>query len=115
MRAILVCFVFNLCFGLLYLGPAVAFNAYVASCTIFLNASYAILVVILLIRGRKYFCICRLRLFKLAISRLAMNWISVIFVGVTSVVFLIQIVFFAFEISADSSVVLLLPSRFTNI
>jgi hypothetical protein len=44
-----------------------------------------------------------------------MNWISVIIVGVTSVVSLIQIIFFTFEISADISVVLLLPSRFANI
>lgn len=109
MRAVLICF------GLLYLGPTAAFNAYFASCTIFLNVSYAMPVVILLICGRKILLHMPAAPFKLGISGLAMNWISVIFVGVTSVVFLIQIVFFAFEISADSSVVLLLPSRFTNI
>jgi choline transport protein len=38
-RSILACFVFNVCFGLLYLGLSVAFYAYVASCTIFLNIS----------------------------------------------------------------------------
>jgi hypothetical protein len=97
MRAILVCFVFNICFGLLYLGPTVAFNAYVASCTIFLNVSYAMPVVILLIRGRKVLLQMPPAPFKLGISGSALNWISVIFVGVTSVVCLIRIIFFAFE------------------
>ena len=46
------CYVFNLLFGLLYLGPTVAFSAYIASCTIFLNVSYASPVVALLVRGR---------------------------------------------------------------
>jgi len=45
-------YVFNALFGLLYLGPPVAFGAYVSSCTIFLNVSYVFPVVILLIRGR---------------------------------------------------------------
>ncbi|KAI9166310.1 amino acid/polyamine transporter I [Paramyrothecium foliicola] len=43
---------FNVVFGLLYLGPYVAFSAYMSSCTIFLNVSYAMPVVFLLIRGR---------------------------------------------------------------
>ncbi|KAG7432151.1 Choline transport protein [Fusarium oxysporum f. sp. raphani] len=51
-RTITLCFIFNVLFGLLYLGPAVAFSAYIASCTIFLNVSYAGPVVALLIRGR---------------------------------------------------------------
>ncbi|KAF9769347.1 hypothetical protein IL306_013247 [Fusarium sp. DS 682] len=51
-RTIALCFVFNVLFGLLYLGPAVAFSAYIASCTIFLNISYAGPVVALLVRGR---------------------------------------------------------------
>lgn len=51
-RTILFCYVFNVCFGLLYLGPTVAFSAYVASCTIFLDISYAFPIVILLVRGR---------------------------------------------------------------
>lgn len=51
-RTILLCYVFNVCFGLLYLGPSVAFSAYVASCTIFLNISYAFPIIVLLIRGR---------------------------------------------------------------
>jgi choline transport protein len=115
MRAIIVCFVFNLCFGLLYLGLTVAFNAYVASCTIFLNVSYAMPVVILLIRGRKILLHMPGTPFKLGISGSALNWISVIFVGVTSVVGLIRIIVFAIEIPADFSVVLLLPSCFASI
>ncbi|KAF4345217.1 choline transporter [Fusarium beomiforme] len=51
-RTIALCFIFNVLFGLLYLGPAVAFSAYIASCTIFLNISYAGPVVALLVRGR---------------------------------------------------------------
>lgn len=51
-RAILLCYVFNVLFGLLYLGPAVAFSAYVASCTILLYLSYAAPIIIILIRGR---------------------------------------------------------------
>jgi hypothetical protein len=69
----------------------------------------------LLIRGRKILLQMPAAPFKLGISGPAMNWISVIIVGVTSVVSLIQIIFFTFEISADISVVLLLPSRFANI
>ncbi|KAH6894698.1 amino acid/polyamine transporter I [Thelonectria olida] len=52
-RTIMLCYVFNALFGLLYLGPSVAFGAYVASCTIFLNISYASPVVALLVRGRR--------------------------------------------------------------
>ncbi|OAQ65313.1 choline transport protein [Pochonia chlamydosporia 170] len=52
MRTILFCYVFNVCFGLLYLGPTVAFSAYVASCTILLDISYAVPIVVLLVRGR---------------------------------------------------------------
>ncbi|KAI5465059.1 amino acid/polyamine transporter I [Mariannaea sp. PMI_226] len=52
-RTIMFCYIFNILFGLLYLGPSVAFSAYVASCTIFLNISYASPVTALLIRGRK--------------------------------------------------------------
>jgi choline transport protein len=49
---ILACSIFNALFGLLYLGPTVAFTAYMSSCTIFLNVSYAMPVICLLIRGR---------------------------------------------------------------
>lgn len=53
-HAIVLCAVFNLIFGLLYLGPYVAFSAYMASCTIFLNVSYAMPIIVLLIRGRGF-------------------------------------------------------------
>jgi amino acid transporter len=86
-RAIVVQAIFNLCFGLLYLGPDVAFNAYIASCTLFLNLSYAAPVLILLIRGRK-FIIENKPDFSLGqgIVGYVINYTSVIFVGVTSIV-----------------------------
>jgi choline transport protein len=84
-RAILLCFVFNLLFGLLYLGPSVAFNAYVASCTIFLNVSYAMPVVVLLVRGRHVLSRETVA-FSLGKYGYFANYIGVIFVGVTSVV-----------------------------
>lgn len=88
-RTIMLSFVFNTFFGLLYLGPTVAFNAFIASCTIFLNASYAFPLLVIIIRGRK-------TLTKFQTSEtpwrlgerrgLILNWISVLYVGVTSVV-----------------------------
>jgi len=103
-RAILAAAVFNLLFGVLYLGkpprpmaqvcsvltistgPTVAFNAYIASCTIFLNCSYAAPILILLIRGRRMVS-CRSRDFSLGhTTGLLFNYVSVVFVGVTSVV-----------------------------
>ena len=51
-NTILACSIFNALFGLLYLGPYVAFSAYMSSCTIFLNVSYAMPIIALLIRGR---------------------------------------------------------------
>ena len=51
-RTIVLTWVFNAIFGLLYLGPTVAFNAFISSCTILLNLSYAIPVLTLLVRGR---------------------------------------------------------------
>ncbi|KAF2114462.1 choline transport protein [Lophiotrema nucula] len=87
--AILLVFGFNLCFGLLYLGPSVAFNAYVASCTIFLNLSCALPVVVLLIRGRAE--LLRHQTpetpFKLGRYGYLCNVIAVVFVGVTTVFF----------------------------
>ncbi|KAM5376442.1 hypothetical protein ACJZ2D_005496 [Fusarium nematophilum] len=87
-RAILVQAVFNLLFGLLYLGPEVAFNAYIASCTLFLNLSYAAPVMILLIRGRG-FLLADPPEFSLGHGLMGyiVNYISVIFVLVTSVFF----------------------------
>ncbi|KAI1380981.1 amino acid transporter [Hypoxylon crocopeplum] len=88
-RTIIFTFVFNVLFGLLYLGPSVAFSAYAASCTIFLNVSYVIPVVVLLLRGRgilkqyqsehTYFALGR--------SGYALNIVASIFVIVTSVFF----------------------------
>ena len=87
-NAILVTAVFNICFGLLYLGPTVAFNAYVASCTIFLNLSYALPVVLLLIRGRKILEPHQPIAFTLGnVWGPIANWVGVLFVGVTTVFF----------------------------
>lgn len=81
-------------FGLLYLGPSVAFSAYAASCTIFLNVSYVIPVIVLLLRGRAvlekhrsqqqqqqqaYFALGN-------VWGYALNGVAVVFVSVTSVV-----------------------------
>ncbi len=85
-NALLLTFIFNACFGLLYLGPSVAFNAYVASCTIFLNVSYALPVVIVIIRGRKILEQEQIP-FSLGKFGRAANYIGVLFVGVTSVFF----------------------------
>ena len=81
--------IFNLIFGLLYLGPAVAFNAYLSSCTILLNLSYALPITVLLLRGRS--TITRFQTdetpFKLGKWGYPCNIISVIFVYVTNVFF----------------------------
>jgi choline transport protein len=78
--------VFNLLFGLLYLGPEVAFNAYIASATLFLNLSYAAPVLILLIRGRQL-VLAEPPEFSLGhMFGYTVNYIAVIFVLVTSVV-----------------------------
>lgn len=74
-------------FGLLYLGPAVAFNAYCASCTIFLNLSYAIPVALLLIRGRQVVSTSRPVFYLGHTTGYIVNWVSVLFVAVTSVFF----------------------------
>lgn len=88
-NTILLTFVFNVLFGLLYLGPTVAFSAYSASCTIFLNVSYAFPVITLLIRGRQALKKHQTEEtpFVLGpISGLCLNWTAAIFVVVTSVV-----------------------------
>ncbi|KAK7419751.1 hypothetical protein QQX98_003123 [Neonectria punicea] len=88
-RTIMLCSIFNVTFGLLYLGPSVAFSAYVASCTIFLNVSYALPVIILLIRDR---AVLREHQsdtshFKLGKWGYALNWVAALFVGITSIFF----------------------------
>ncbi|KAK1982093.1 amino acid permease [Colletotrichum cereale] len=87
-RAIVVQAIFNVLFGLLYLGPDVAINAYIASCTLFLNLSYALPVMILLVRGRQLVT-ANPPVFTLGRGPFgyAVNWISVLFVLVTSVFF----------------------------
>ncbi|TVY39031.1 Choline transport protein [Lachnellula occidentalis] len=85
-RAVAFCFVFNVLFGLLYLGPSVAFSAYVASTTIFLNVSYALPVLILVIRGRDVLS-AEKRAFSLGKYGYFINCVGIIFVGVTSVFF----------------------------
>ena len=74
-------------FGLLYLGPTVAFNAYCASCTIFLNLSYAIPVAVLLIRGRELVRSSHPIFYLGHRKGYVMNWISVLFVFATSIFF----------------------------
>ncbi|KAH9906821.1 choline transport protein [Xylariomycetidae sp. FL2044] len=88
-RAIVLTFVFNMLFGLLYLGPSVAFSAYAASCTIFLNVSYAFPVITLLLRGRGVLKQYQTKdtPFALGRSGLALNLVASIFVVVTSVFF----------------------------
>ena len=81
--------IFNLVFGLLYLGPAVAFTAYVASCTILLNFSYAIPIFIVLLRGRSILTKHQTEEtpFKLGKWGYFLNAVSVVFVFVTNVFF----------------------------
>ncbi|TGJ81469.1 hypothetical protein E0Z10_g7296 [Xylaria hypoxylon] len=88
-RTIMLTFVFNVLFGLLYLGPSVAFGAYVSSTTIFLNVSYVFPVVVLLIRGRGVLKEWQTGQagFALGKSGWIINWVAAIFVIVTSVFF----------------------------
>ncbi|RFU80534.1 choline transport [Trichoderma arundinaceum] len=89
-RTIMFCFVFNILFGLLYLGPVVAFSAYVASCTIFLNVSYAFPIIVLLIRGRKVLDFYQTPKTPFKLGRtfgLIINIVAAIYVVVTSVFF----------------------------
>ena len=89
-RTIVLCYGFNVCFGLLYLGPTVAFSAYVASVTIFLDISYAMPIVVLLIRGRDILNEHRgSQKAGLKMSKklgLAVNGVAVVYLLVTSVV-----------------------------
>ncbi|KAI0156971.1 choline transport protein [Xylariaceae sp. FL1272] len=88
-RTIMLTFVFNVLFGLLYLGPTVAFSAYVSSCTIFLNVSYAFPVIALLVRGRKVLEAFQSEdtFFALGKWGYLLNYVAAIFVVVTSVFF----------------------------
>ncbi|KAI1459182.1 amino acid/polyamine transporter I [Annulohypoxylon moriforme] len=88
-RTIVFTFVFNVLFGLLYLGPSVAFSAYAASTTIFLNVSYVFPVITLLVRGRSILGQFRSErtYFDLGRAGWALNVVAAIFVVVTSVFF----------------------------
>ncbi|KAJ4854698.1 amino acid permease domain-containing protein [Trichoderma breve] len=89
-RTIMFCFVFNILFGLLYLGPVVAFSAYVASCTIFLNMSYSVPILVLLVRGRKVLANYQSAKTPFKMGRvfgLIVNIIAALYVVVTSVFF----------------------------
>jgi amino acid transporter len=88
-RTIMFCFVFNILFGLLYLGPAVAFSAYVASCTIFLNVSYSVPIIVLLIRGRKVLDLYQTPKTHFKLGRVfgyILNVIGALYVVITSIV-----------------------------
>ncbi|KIW46489.1 uncharacterized protein PV06_02158 [Exophiala oligosperma] len=86
-NAILVAATFNLLFGLLYLGPPVAFNAYIASCTIFLNVSYAAPVLVFLVRGRSAVADLTPDFSLGHRYGFVINLIAVVFVFVTSIFF----------------------------
>lgn len=88
-NAILAVALFNVLFGLLYLGPAVAFNAYISSCTIFLNCSYAGPIIILLVRGRGAIMLERPDFPLGRVGGYILNYVSVIYVIVTSAFFLL--------------------------
>lgn len=85
-NAILAVALFNILFGLLYLGPSVAFNAYISSCTIFLNCSYAGPIIILLVRGRNTIMLERPDFPLGRVGGYILNYVSVIYVIVTSAV-----------------------------
>jgi choline transport protein len=85
-NAILAVALFNVLFGLLYLGPAVAFNAYISSCTIFLNCSYAGPIIILLVRGRDTIMLKRPEFPLGRVGGYVLNYVAVIYVVVTSAV-----------------------------
>lgn len=85
-NAILAVALFNVLFGLLYLGPAVAFNAYISSCTIFLNCSYGGPIIISLVRGRNTIVLERPNFPLGRVGGYILNYVSVIYVIVTSAV-----------------------------
>ncbi|KAK1522641.1 choline transport protein [Colletotrichum costaricense] len=88
-NTILMCYGFNILFGTLYLGPTVAFGAYIASCTIFLNVSYAFPIIALLVRGRDILSQHQVpnAPFRLGRCGYGINLIAALFVSVTSIFF----------------------------
>jgi choline transport protein len=72
-----------------HLGPTVAFNAFISSCTILLNMSYAIPILTLLIRGRSVLTQYQTTdtPWKFGEVRgLIINYIAVLYVFITSIV-----------------------------
>lgn len=95
-RTILLTYVFNIAFGLLYLGPTVAFNAFIASCTIFLNLSYAIPILVLIVRGRKVLVRFQTSETPWKLGKYlgpTANWVAVLYVFITSIVSCPEFVF----------------------
>ncbi|KAG4411404.1 hypothetical protein IFR04_015462 [Cadophora malorum] len=83
-RTIIACCIFNLCFGLLYLGPTVAFNAYVSCTTLFLNISYGSPILMLVLSGRRAVS-DQVVDFSLGRMGPVLNLVSVLFIAITSV------------------------------
>ncbi|KAM0716361.1 hypothetical protein Q7P37_007806 [Cladosporium fusiforme] len=88
-NAIIAVMLFNVLFGLLYLGPTVAFNAYISSCTIFLNCSYAGPVIILLLRGRRVLTQEKPDFPLGRVGGYIINSVAVVFIVVTSAFFVL--------------------------
>jgi hypothetical protein len=122
-RTIIACLLFNLSFGLLYLGkssncfphltvfndwigPTVAFNAYTASTTIFLNVSYAAPILMVMIRGRG---VLQQEVVAYRLGRMGFIWnsISILFVTFICVVIASQAVH---DVKTNKNQVSLFPS-----
>jgi amino acid transporter len=88
-RTIIFTYIFNVLFGALYLGPTVAFNAFIASCTILLNISYAFPIFVLVIRGRGILAPHQHSHTRWKLGNFwgyLANWTACLYVSVTSVV-----------------------------
>ncbi|KAF5636758.1 HNM1-choline permease [Fusarium tjaetaba] len=89
-RTIIFTYIFNVLFGALYLGPTVAFNAFIASCTILLNISYVFPIFVLVIRGRGILAPHQHPHTPWKLGNFwgyLANWTSCLYVSVTSVLF----------------------------
>jgi hypothetical protein len=109
-NAILAVALFNVLFGLLYLGPAVAFNAYISSCTIFLNCSYAGPIIILLVRGRDTVMLKRPDFPLGRVGGYVLNYVAVIYVVVTSAVCNLLVSWSAWTLTDSITQFFLLPA-----
>ncbi|KAI1085043.1 amino acid transporter [Whalleya microplaca] len=90
-RTIVFTYAFNALFGLLYLGPSVAFSAYAASSTIFLNVSYVFPVIVLLLRGRGV-----LKQYQSENTYFALGWSGWVLNSVASIFVVVTSTFFCF-------------------